>query len=184
MTIQVSKKVNEKRNKRLKKEACLLTPEQAEFHRRSRKFLDSVDDISKWMSIEMLVFLSESVDEINNTETELRLGLQKYCRRLLSSIARKTEQVIFFHEALPGFTVLAVKKDGWFIGGDDEKENLGSDELNLDDERDDAIKSIVDTYVERTGNRVVAIDGEDLTLVLFPVSDLKQNLLEMGFWGA
>ena len=182
MTTQVSKKVNKKRGNQIKNNDCLLTSEQADFHKRTKRFLESVDDISKWMSIEMLSFLSEEIDNISDTENDLRISLQKYCRRLLSSIAKKTERVIFFHEALPGFTVLAVKKDGWFIDGDlASSKNKSSN--SFDKDRDEAIKAIVDTYIKRTGNKVVAIDGDDVTLILFPVSDLKQNLLEMGFWG-
>ena len=162
----------------------------AEHRIKANRFLDGLDEVVQWMSSAVLSMLAESLDDINANNIELRAGMNKCLRRLLSMTAQKQERVVFFHEAIPGFTVLAVKKEGW--GETTAPARAPTTKkagppapvpaASLDQARDEAVQAVIAAYVGRTGNRVLAIEGTDVVLVLFPVADLKRNLQEMGFF--
>lgn len=210
-------KKNDKRSKSnqgVKSGGVKSGQELIDHHQKSRRFLDGVEDVVAWMSTAVLGMISDAVDDFNPYDGEIRLGFQKCFRRLLTATAQKEERVVFFYEAIPGFTVMAVKKEGWgldkepsaakntpknelskksskikvikntdqLISGDHAQASTEQIADPFEKERSEAIEALVGAYVQRTGNRVLAIEGSDLVLVLFPVSDLKKNLREMGFW--
>lgn len=153
-------------------------------HEKAKNFMQNVEEMSLWMANAVGSALGTLVEDLNTGPAEFRGSLQRCCRRVLAASATRTERVIFFHEAIPGFTVLAVKKDGW-----GKSETNGSTKSTRavkvdphEDERNQAVQAIIGSYVSRTGNRVLAIEGSDVVLILFPVADLKKNLEEMGFW--
>ena len=180
---------------------------------KANRFLDGLDDVVQWMTTAVISMLAETADDINTSGSDFRLGIQKCLRRLLAATAQKKERVVFFNEAIPGFVVLAIKKEGWgepdpsplvskkstkaqssSANGSKPAQTMAHPPMAQHDEepsmpetpwdaaRNEAMKAIIDAYVQRTGNRVMAIEGADLVLVLFPVADLKKNLQEMGFW--
>lgn len=157
-----------------------------EHHEKAKNFLDNVDEVSQWMASAVAATLGSQLEELNTGPSEFRSSLQRCCRRVLVASAGRTERVIFFHEAIPGFTVLAVKKDGWGEGATaPAKPRTGKTKEATqanEQERNEAIQAIIGSYVNRTGNRVLAIEGADVVLVFFPVADLRKNLEEMGFW--
>ena len=193
MTIDVQKRIAKKRG------AC---GEEAmtEHHVKNKYFLsEDVDLVASWMTTAVLSLLSEMLSEEKSYQADLKSGLHRSFRRLLRMVENRSERVVFLHEAIPGFTALSVRKDGWDsikqpsapekTAKSKNKALLDSSETNgsleseaLEKERAMAVQSIVSAYIKRTGNRVISIDGKDITLILFPVEDLKQNLLEMGFW--
>lgn len=161
-------------------------------HEKAKNFMQNIEDVSLWMANAVGATLGVLLEDLNTSPGDFRNSLQRSCRRVLSAAATKTERVIFFHEAIPGFTVLAIKKDGWGTQTEtsapkSEKSSTKTktavqEDKGLDDERNQAVQGIIESYVNRTGNRVMAIEGSDVVLILFPVSDLKKNLEEMGFW--
>lgn len=203
MAIDVAKKITKRRTKDTDYEAL------TELHTKERAFLKEADTMAAWMAQAVVSMLSEQMDGIDTDEDILRGSFHRSFRRLLSQLSTRTEKVVFFHEAIPGFTALTVRKGEWVdalvppsVSQQDNKpskkpaskkpaleKSVSSASSNLSDqeieqERQQAIQSIIQAYINRTGNRVIAIDGLDVTLVLFPMADLKQNLREMGFWSA
>ena len=183
VSLDVQKKINKRRK--------VVDPvEYTERHERARRFLDGVDEVSLWMSGAVLSMLSEFVDDLA-ISGDVRTSFQKCCRRLLCSAASREERVMFFHEAIPGFTVLLVKKEGWgqsvaspAKAAPKTKTSSRQNASQIEEERAEALEAIIGAYVNRTGNRVMSIDGSDVSLILFPVNDLKKNLQEMGFFSA
>ena len=188
VSLDVQKKINKRRK--------VVDPvEFTEHHEKARRFLEGVEDVALWMSGAVIAMLADTLDDFH-VNSEQRSSFQRCCRRMLSSAAGREERVMFFHEAVPGFTVLMVKKEGWgeALGSPKSSSSKTSSAKNgqpqhhvashdqLDEARDDAVHSIIGAYVKRTGNRVMTIDGSDVTMILFPVSDLKKNLQEMGFF--
>lgn len=159
-------------------------------HEKAKNFMQNIEDVSLWMANAVGATLGVLMEDLNTGPGDFRNSLQRSCRRVLAAAAAKTERVIFFNEAIPGFTVLAIKKEGWGTHpapSPSEKSSAKSkdavkEDKVLDDERNQAVQGIIESYVNRTGNRVMAIEGSDVVLILFPVSDLKKNLEEMGFW--
>ena len=153
-------------------------------HEKAKNFMQNVEEMSLWMANAVGSTLGTLVEDLNTGPTEFRGSLQRCCRRVLAASATRTERVIFFHEAIPGFTVLAVKKEGWGETGSKNAAKVSRQPKTdpHDEERNQAVQAIIGSYVQRTGNRVLAIEGSDVVLILFPVADLKKNLEEMGFW--
>lgn len=152
-------------------------------HEKAKNFMQNVEEMSMWMANAVSSALGTLVEDLNTGPAEFRGSLQRCCRRVLAASATRTERVIFFHEAIPGFTVLAVKKDGWGETAAPATKKSRTPKVDPhDDERNQAVQAIIGSYVSRTGNRVLAIEGSDVVLILFPVADLKKNLEEMGFW--
>lgn len=156
-------------------------------HEKTKNFMQNIEDVSLWMANEIGATLGAMVEDLAWGNSEIKLSLQRCCRRVLSAAANKEERVVFFHEAIPGFTVLTLKKEGWGSVNEEKQngENSVKDIIESDkeiEERNQAVQSIISAYVNRTGNRVLAIEGKDIILILFPVSDLKKNLEEMGFY--
>lgn len=192
MAIDVQKRIAQKRG--LQNEETMM-----EHHVKNKPFLtEDVELVAGWMSTAVLSLLSDLLNEEKSSHADLKSGLQRSFRRLLKMIEGRSERVIFLHEAIPGFTALSVRKEGWESSYNQESVSKAKEKSSskspakspaeeapisaIEKERALAVKSIVSAYIQRTGNRVISIEGSDLTLVLFPVEDLKENLLEMGFW--
>lgn len=198
MAIDVAKKITKRRQQKETDYEALT-----EHYRKEKAFLQETDSMAQWMAKAVMSMLSDQIEEVNTSEDVLRSSFHRSFRRLLGQLATRTEKVVFFHEAVPGFTALTVRKGEWddalVLPSSKSKQNLKKSaqkqpqttnsnspptSAGVEQEREEAIQSIIHAYINRTGNRVIAIDGLDITLVLFPVDDLKQNLREMGFWSS
>lgn len=214
MALDVQKKIA---NRRKTSDAKTLI----EHHAKERNVMDDIDAMASWMASAVLLMLGENFEDITPSDADLRAGFQRSFRRMLGSLSNRSEKVVFLHEAIPGFTALAVKKQGWDnlqagygpsapnqpikTDSKDQKtnkqsalskskqameQNVGQQHIQndheieeIDQSRGQAIECIINAYVQRTGNRVLNIEASDVTVVLFPVADLKHNLREMGFLG-
>lgn len=127
--------------------------------------------------------LAEAVDELRTYDTEFRTGLDRAWRYVLQRAAAQSEPVLFFNEAIPGFTLMMFKKDaggvlssGWEGGSETDTSPP------CDTPEAAAAGAVIDQFVGRTGARVMVVEGDDVLFVFFPVTDLKKNLKEMGFY--
>jgi hypothetical protein len=153
-----------------------------EIHVRHQAFLDALDDTVTWMASAVIAVLDDALDDAGDFEGDFRAAFQRACRRVLTNAAEREENVLFFHDAVPGFTVILVKKDGWLKALPKTLPASSKTKALVDRERDGAVQGLIETYVRRTGNRVLSIEGNDVSIVMFPVADLKNNLKDMGFW--
>lgn len=170
-----------------------------ERHSKPRLLLEDIDSMALWMTSAVVSMLSDMFDDLT-AEGEFRSSFHRSFRRLLNTVNTREEKVVFFHEAIPGFTALVVKKLGWAEWVHEEAvpkstksrsikdldaspSPSSSQDSDIEEDRNNAVQSIIHAYVHRTGNRVIFIEGKDLNLVLFPASDLRHNLREMGFLG-
>jgi hypothetical protein len=149
---------------------------------RHQAFLAALDDTVSWMASAIIAVLDEALDEAGDFEGDFRPAFQRACRRVLTSAAERSENVLFFHDAVPGFTVILVKKDGWLAALPEAVPATPKTKALVDRERDGAVQGLIEAYVRRTGNRVLSIEGADVSIVMFPVADLRHNLKDMGFW--
>lgn len=182
VALDVQKNISKRRQAKSEPTVAEITDR----YTKAKKFLETSDEIALWMSTSILSVIADHLEDFSSGNSEIKVGFQRCCRRMLASAAQRTERVIFFHEAVPGFTVLAVKKEGWEetqITKVNRAKKNASAPADLDTQRTDAMQDLIGAYINRTGNRVILIDGLDLSLILFPVSDLRKNLQEMGFWG-
>ena len=177
--------------------------EMVDVRRKDKSLLsrEEAESMSKWMSQAIISRLSEDIEDLHATAA-FRTGFQRCCSKLLSMASGREERVLFFHEAIPGFTVMVVKRQGWTLdetapvrtrrtavrsngksaSQDKEKKQTsqGGDEWEI--AHSQVVKQVIDSFVSRTGNRVLTIEAQDVIVILFPAADLKRNLQDMGFW--
>jgi hypothetical protein len=173
-----------------------IPAEMVEVHRKDKPLLsrDQAEQMSAWMAKAIISRLAEDLDDLNAT-APFRAGFQRCCAKMLMLSSTRAERVLFFHEAIPGFTVMVVKREGWELDTNapvrarrstvrrptQETEAPPAAE-DWEHARTQVVEQVVNAFVQRTGNRVLSIEAEDVVVVLFPAADLKKNLQDMGFW--
>lgn len=174
--------------------------EMVDVRRKDKPLLtrDEASQMSVWMSQAIISRLAEDLEDLNATSA-FRTGFQRCCSKLLLVASNREERVLFFHEAIPGFTVMVVKREGWSLEEtqpvrkktsvklDKSKESSNGVLKNPEDAewelaRNQVVQQVISTFVSRTGNRVLSIEAKDVIVLLFPAADLKKNLQDMGFW--
>lgn len=153
--------------------------EQGLHKRRFTKALEDVDQAATMLSQDISSLLSERIDELSTYSHEFRVGINRVFLRVLRMARSRTEQVVLFNEAVPGFTLMLFKKDlsTW--------ENTEPSEEALAAESGPEIAAagqVISQFVRRTGDRVLTVESDDALFVFFPTSDVKKNLKEMGFY--
>lgn len=159
--------------------------------------------MSQWMSQAIISRLAEDIEDLHTTAA-FRTGFQRCCAKFLSMAASREERVLFFHESIPGFTVMVVKREGWTLdemaptrprktaikkgNGHANGASRGVDtqgdveQEDWETARNKVVQQVIESFVSRTGNRVLTIEAQDVIVILFPAADLKKNLQDMGFW--
>lgn len=148
--------------------------------------------MSQWMAQAIISRLAEDIEDFH-ASAAFRTGFQRCCAKFLSTAASREERVLFFHEAIPGFTVMVVKREGWNLDENapvrPRKSSLRKDQEagkpgteDWETARSQVVEQVIGSFVARTGNRVLTIEAQDVVVILFPAADLKKNLQDMGFW--
>lgn len=149
---------------------------------RSENFLSDVEATASWVSSAVITMLHDADEDLDTSDRRFRQGVQSCFHRVLVLLASKKEKIVFLNEAVPGFTVLSIKKEGWGDKPSTPAEPpVSVPTPELDEDRADAVNRIISAYVQRTGKRVLMVEGRDIVLIMFPVADLRRNLEEMGF---
>mgnify|MGYP001163437558 CR=1 FL=1 len=135
--------------------------------------------------------LAEELDEVQTHHSDFKAALKRAFSSILSRLIKSDKSVVIFNEAVPSYTLMAFKKNmDNNIKNVDFKEKLNSRTVKrVDCEKEvpessmewSAVSQVIECYFQRTGNKVLAIEAEDVLLCFFPVADMKKNLREMGF---
>lgn len=181
--------------------------EMVDVHRKDKPLLsrEEAENMSKWMSQAIISRLSEDIEDLHATAA-FRSGFQRCCSKFLSMASSREERVLFFHESIPGFTVMVVKKMGWTLDetapvrprrtslrqASQSAKSNGAENHDHEDEsavenewetaHNQVVEQVIESFVSRTGNRVLTLEAQDVIVILFPAADLKRNLQDMGFW--
>lgn len=177
--------------------------EMVDVRRKDKPLLsrDEASQMSAWMAQAIISRLSDDVEDLNATSA-FRTGFQRCCAKLLMTSSTREERVLFFHEAIPGFTVMLVKREGWSLDANATPPRRRRTAVKLPPAPDadtsatpsspegsdweqahrQVVEQVISTFVSRTGNRVMSIEAQDVIVLLFPAADLKKNLQDMGFW--
>lgn len=177
--------------------------EMVDVRRKDKPLLsrEEASQMSAWMAQAIISRLAEDLEDLNATSA-FRTGFQRCCAKLLLASSTREERVLFFHEAIPGFTVMLVKREGWSLdatatpprrrrtsvklppapGSEVSQAASEPEENEWDQAHRQVVEQVISTFVSRTGNRVMSIEAQDVIVLLFPAADLKKNLQDMGFW--
>ena len=90
--------------------------EMVDVRRKDKPLLSRAEasQVSSWMAQAIIARLAEDLEDLNATAA-FRAGFQRCCSKLLLVSSAREERVLFFHEAIPGFTVMLVKREGWSL---------------------------------------------------------------------
>jgi len=169
-----------------------LTDKGQAFYRRSETNLGAdLDYAASKLAVDVAFALSEELEDFDGFDPTFRRGLQRAARRALLWVFRSEKKVVVMPDALPGYTILAFKKDphakapsvrSAAKSAGDSIDGSGLAQESLEGQ---AAASLVAEYMKtRNDSRVMAIESADAIFALFPTSDTRRNLREMGFWFA
>ncbi len=151
--------------------------------RRFAKALEQMDQGAAMLAQDVSSVLASAVDELATHGHDFRTGMNRVFLRVLRMARERSEQVVLFNEAVPGFTLMLFKKDPqqpqWEASGTEV--SAEAQEAEAGPELAAASRVIVQ-FVQRTKDRVLTVETDDALFVFFPASDVKKNLKEMGFY--
>ncbi len=145
---------------------------------------DNFEFVAHKLAVEISFVLAEKVDELAVMRSSFRLSLESACQRTLRSIFRREERCVVVPDALPGFTLMGFKREGGLLAANGKGKagnGKASEPARLSPESH-AAALIIGEFFEKTEEQVLVIDCPDALLVLFPVSDLRKNLKQLGFY--
>ena len=153
--------------------------DQGVHKRRFTRALEDIEPSAALLSQDVSSLLSERVDELSTWNHDFKVGMNRVFLRVLRMARGRSEQVVLFNEAVPGFTLMLFKKDpsSWMPTSPsaDAIEAEAGPEIA-------AAGQVIAQFVRRTGDRVLTVESDDAMFVFFPTSDVKKNLKEMGFY--
>ncbi len=153
--------------------------EQGIHKRRFTRALEEVDQAATLLSQDVSSLLSERVDELSTYHHDFRVGINRVFLRVLRMARERSEQVVLFNEAVPGFTLMLFKKDPASWTATEPTSEAVAAESGPEIA---AAGQVISQFVRRTGDRVLTVESDDALFVFFPTSDVKKNLKEMGFY--
>lgn len=148
-----------------------------------KKMNRSFEDLEKTalsLSSDITLALTMEIDELPTHKMEFRSKMQNTFMHILKTATTRDEQVIFFNDAVPGFTLMLFKKKPI----DEVYDTPIEWDINSEEDSPEAYAASVlaEQFFKSTKTKVISIESEDSLFVFFPVSDLKKNLKEMGFY--
>ena len=162
------------------------------------RWAPSLDDPAE--TSKLAVILSNDVSialggELDDLETghSFRAALQRVFVRVLRMGREHEEAVLFFNEAVPGYTMMLLKKGAEIAPAAPAKKarsTVGTAPASFDPStarldatpEGQAASLMVEAFFERTRSRAMTIEHPDALFVFFPATDLRKNVRDMGFY--
>lgn len=142
-------------------------------HRRL-PLLDDVQTAAAALSADLTAALDEWLGDL---PLSFRPAMARAFQRVLVLAKREHKRVLIFDDALPGFTMILMKKEPqaatWKpTGAEPVLASTQSPEAQ-------AAAVLIDRFVQRTHHRVIVVESEDALFAFFPAADLQKNLREL-----
>lgn len=149
-----------------------------------------VSKVAALLSSDVAVALGSELDDLE-TGHEFRTSLHRVFLRVLRMAREREEVVLFFNEAIPGYTMMLLKK-GADVPVSPRKKSKPTAPATFDPAtasldatpEGQAASLMVEAFFERTQSRAMTIEHPDALFVFFPAADLRKNVREMGFYFA
>jgi hypothetical protein len=143
----------------------------------TKQIFGGIDDIAKQLAQEVLLSLSEVLDDAQTQQHQFRGALASTAARVMRHINLSPERIGIYEEALPGFTLMVVKKDDGPIEASERDTPFEVKET----EDYAAAGLLIEQFMKKTQQRIISIEHSAVLLVLFPVSDTRKHLKVLGF---
>lgn len=138
-----------------------------------------LDIVASRIAVEVTFALSEQIDDLNVYRSDFRMHLHRLARWILVYLFEKDDRCVVVPDAIPGFTAMGFKRDGFDVSG--QPKDVAPPSIEAGSVERHAATMIMERFLEKAHAQVVVVECKDLLLVLFPVPDLKNNLRKLGF---
>lgn len=148
---------------------------------------DDIELSSQLLAKEIAAMLKEEVEELNVFSHIFRTALERSIRRILWDTKKNMLPINIYPETIPGFTLFLVRKK---VSDKDEDLELDDKEAPVDkiganpfrNKEDDIVKTVMNNFFEKNEGKVIWIEYENLMMMLFNVSDTRENLKRMELY--
>lgn len=150
---------------------------------------DAVDASSSALAREIAQALAEEIEEVDSYDRRFTGTLTRMFVRVLRMARSSPEIVLFFHEAIPGYTLTLVKRDlGELPKPGHRSPRRGSKTVRMKKEQESdlpgdlqAAHILIRSYAERTGKSVILVEYNDAILLFFPAENFRRSVEELGY---
>lgn len=142
------------------------------------------------LTTDVAIALGSELDDLE-TGHSFRTALQRVFVRVLRMGREREEAVLFFNEAVPGYTMMLLKKGVEILASDPSAGRaIVSQSAPFDPAtahlqstpEGHAASLMIEAFFDRTRSRAMTIEHPDALFVFFPASDLRKNVRDMGFY--
>lgn len=144
---------------------------------------DDIDLSAQLLAKEVSNMLKAEVEELNVFSHVFRIALERSIKRLLWDAKRNMLPINIYPETIPGFTLFLVRKEinaNIEMEDIEKKDKIGSNPFR--DKETNIVKSVMNTFFEKNEGKVMWIEYDNVILMMFPVSDTKENLKRMELY--
>lgn len=146
---------------------------------------EDIELSSQLLAKEIASMLKAEVEELNVFSHVFRTALERSIRRILWDTKKNMLPINIYPETIPGFTLFLVRKKTEDNEEIEELTEFPVDKLGNNPFRkkeDDIVKSVMNNFFSKNEGKVIWIEYENLLMMLFNVSDTRENLKRMELY--
>ena len=135
-----------------------------------------IKEIAKEIAKETCHEIQEELEHLDIDLNKLNTDVEQIAVRILNHISTQEDRIAIYEEAIPGFTLLAIKKSKSI-------ENTGNPKIAVkpQDQTDLEYCSIMfDQYLKNSDKSIISIDHPSILILLFASCDLRKHLKSFG----
>lgn len=146
--------------------------------------------IATMLSADVAVALGAEIEDLETGRHAFRSALQRVFLRVLRMGRDREEAVLFFNEAIPGYTMMLLKKGTEIQAPSKKRKGKSPAPAPFDPATSNlhstpegqAASLMIEAFFERTKSAAMTVEHPDALFVFFPATDLRKNVREMGFF--
>ena len=151
--------------------------------------------LAQLLSNDIAIALGNQLEDLETSRHEFKRALLRVFMRVLTMARQRDEVVLFFNEAIPGYTLMILKKGVTpepvtpkKSKGKVAKEESASDGFDpqgshLESSPEgQAAALMIESFFDRTSSQALTIEHPDALFVFFPATDFKRNVRDLGFY--
>lgn len=135
--------------------------------------------IAKQIANDVCIAVALEVEDINTNAYEFRSAIESTTSRILQHLEKSSERIGIYEEALPGFTLMVIKKeDGQILPTEKPKEE--KKQRRVSSLAFDTASLLIQNFMNKTKRSILSIEHDHILVLMFPVSDTRKHLKTLG----
>jgi hypothetical protein len=144
------------------------------------KSLEDINKTAAFLAHDISNFLFEEIEELNIYSYKFRTGMERCLNRVLISLEKQTQPVVIFPDSIPGFTMMVFRK---VVQTNIELEVIKEKRNPVEEVKElQILDTVISRFFNKNQQKVILLETEDMLFSLFPVTDTRKNLKEMGLY--